>query len=789
MIRLIGVSKSYFTQNGSKQVLKDVHLFLPNKGFISLLGKSGSGKTTLLNILGGLDKIDSGTYLYNGVDTKNFSKDMWDSYRSNVISFVFQDDNLINFFSVEENLQIVLNDNNYENQNILILDTLEKFGLRDTISKKPSELSGGERQRIAIIRSLLKDSKIILVDEPTGNLDEENAKTVLDFLKKISKEKLVFMITHDKEYANNYSDGIINIKDGRIIQENVDLYNEPNKNEYFIKGNNLKLKNKQIFNFVLKNIKSNISKTIQYIILLTIALFMIGLGLACSFTNEYSIASNSLLKTNLDYIQIKSPFDEVYNQQDYEHWNHLLDNNVYKKFTKKVYINNNDILNNNIYISSFMVTNNHVDLLYGKKPNYNEILISDYLAYKLVKNNVLSVSDIKDIVGMSLINDKILISGIFNTDYESYIYMLDNETDFTYSEDFSSGEKGQFKYKVDNIYTNIFVSDNFDFSQANISVNGSFKTKSTEQPFESMNIFPLNDQLELTEYSNDITNENQIIVTKRFVYKYLIRNQNYKFNSYEDFLDVWNENEEDLSNKIIGETVSLYMDYLNQNVKHFNYTTSTYFNDYIIVGIENSNSPNLYIDNDFYNYFFKNNFSLVMHTKESKLFNEQLIKTIRGNDYYYRSDVSGEIIGFIDESGNIVSLFAFSISCIFIFFTFLLFNNLISRDIFNRKKEIGLLRTLGMKTSNISKLFIFEVIFMTCISIVLASVFEIFGILFLNKIFTAQTIDLTIIYYDFRVIIGIIIFAFIFTSISIIFPIKKIKNLSLVNTIRGEVKF
>ena len=187
MIELKNVSKTYKSKKGNNtKALDNVTLKFDNAGMTFILGKSGSGKSTLLNIIGGLDKYDSGDMSILGKSSKDFTQADFDSYRNTYIGFVFQEFNIL----------------------------LEKLELKDLKHRKVNELSGGQKQRVAIARALIKNPKVILADEPTGNLDSTTGKQVMDLLKEISKEKLVIIVSHDKESANTYGDRIIEIKDG-----------------------------------------------------------------------------------------------------------------------------------------------------------------------------------------------------------------------------------------------------------------------------------------------------------------------------------------------------------------------------------------------------------------------------------------------------------------------------------------------------------------------------------------------------------------------------------------------
>jgi len=215
MIELKNVSKTYKSKKGNNtKALDNVTLKFDNAGMTFILGKSGSGKSTLLNIIGGLDKYDSGDMSILGKSSKDFTQADFDSYRNTYIGFVFQEFNILEDYDVYENVILALQLQQKEIDKNKVNILLEKLELKDLKHRKVNELSGGQKQRVAIARALIKNPKVILADEPTGNLDSTTGKQVMDLLKEISKEKLVIIVSHDKESANTYGDRIIEIKDG-----------------------------------------------------------------------------------------------------------------------------------------------------------------------------------------------------------------------------------------------------------------------------------------------------------------------------------------------------------------------------------------------------------------------------------------------------------------------------------------------------------------------------------------------------------------------------------------------
>ena len=228
MIELKNVSKIYKSKKGSDTIaLKNISIQFPEKGLVFILGKSGSGKSTLLNVIGGLDKYDDGEVIINGKSTKRFKEKDFDAFRNTYMGFIFQEYNLLESYSVEQNVKLVLDLQRKNVTGAKIRNTLRRVGLAGMGRRKTNELSGGQKQRVAIARAIIKDPEIILADEPTGNLDSETGIQIWDILKDISKEKLVIVVSHDEESAKKYADRIISIKDGEITSDegNVEITN------------------------------------------------------------------------------------------------------------------------------------------------------------------------------------------------------------------------------------------------------------------------------------------------------------------------------------------------------------------------------------------------------------------------------------------------------------------------------------------------------------------------------------------------------------------------------------
>ena len=429
MLELKNVCKKY-----DREVLKKINLKFGNKGLICLVGESGSGKTTLLNIIGGLEQPDSGKVIFNGNNIKNIDSSF---YSNQLVSFINQNYNLIDKYTVLENILLPIelrrirspcNVNN-------ILKMLSIYSLKN---KKVISLSGGEKQRVAIARSIVQNTRVILADEPTGALDSENAYSVMRILKNLSKQKLVIVVTHNIELANNFADDIIKINDGKICSKLKVI----NKNKYSkIKCNRkIKLSFIKLVRYAIKNLNNKLLRNILTIIAFTIGLLSleIVLSIKTGFNKELDklnkssffnyplvISKNNYVDNFNSKVENKNGVNVkkgsfVTNEIDDKLIN--LVNSIDKKYVNGItYYRDIDYEFKNIsYVNP---SNNYFYIVSGRMPeNKNEVLIlydeEDSISDKLY--NYLDVANNGLINNIFKVNDKeLMITGIVksNNDY------------------------------------------------------------------------------------------------------------------------------------------------------------------------------------------------------------------------------------------------------------------------------------------------------------------------------------------------------------------------------------
>ena len=341
LLELKNISKIYKTTDLKQTALNHVSLKFRQNEFVSILGPSGSGKTTLLNIIGGLDKYTSGDLIINGISTKKYTDRDWDTYRNHRIGFVFQSYNLIPHQTSLANVEmaLVLSGVSKIERRKRAIEVLKKVGLEKHMNKKPNQMSGGQMQRIAIARALINNPDILLADEPTGALDSETSIQVMDLLQEIAKEKLVIMVTHNPDLANQYSNRIIKILDGKIIDD-TNPFDGKEEEQIVENGKKTSMSFKMALTLSLNNLLTKKGRTILTAFAGSIGI--IGIALILSLSNGFKVEIDQFEKKSLS----KAPI--VIANQSMMMNDSMMDNirhNELEKYpsTKEVYIKENEL--------------------------------------------------------------------------------------------------------------------------------------------------------------------------------------------------------------------------------------------------------------------------------------------------------------------------------------------------------------------------------------------------------------------------------------------------------------
>lgn len=834
MIELKNVSKTYKSKKGkSTKALDDVSITFAKKGMTFILGKSGSGKSTLLNLLGGLDKYDSGDILFLGKSSKNFKYEDFDSYRNTYVGFIFQEFNLLEDYDVYENIILALQIQQKEIKEKEIDDLLEKLELKDLKLRKVNELSGGQKQRVAIARALIKDPKIILADEPTGNLDSETGTQVMELLKKASKEKLVIVVTHDEEYAKEYGDRIIEIKDGKVVNDTKPFKQDKNNNTYQTIKSHLPFKDGFKLGFgSLKHKKFKLGLTI-FLTILTLG-FLSCADTLSSFNFDVSHAS-ILTKNKEEFIEIEKKY-VFKNSYGYEEMVHLpMDDDSIKKINNKInktpydvykYYDNSGFSDASSIISLLHINVNEYystsseivvadDLskilkeeLIGKYPSKdNEIVISNYVADLMIKKGVE--------VHETVVKTEFKTSNIFNP--KNYDDILNTK----YNYYFGSSDKvkivGIINYDLkdasndykENVLYKIFVNEDFMKNRKNKKTNSlrssvelevlvdEFEIKDDEDSMApSFYSVPLNKKLEYFDgkswKTTNSLKDNEIILNISYLnyndenyYSDLTRYLNSNYGDYDVLQKRFIANYINEKN-IIGKKANLKIYYAL-----FDRELIKEYKDFTVVGVYFSNEGYEY--NCFANSILEN-YVQMQYERSSVLYpmtleedfketsssfpvNSNLaIKSTYSNTLYQEKAIL-----------DAMKTLAFYASIVLLVFTVFLIANFIFTSINYRKKEIGILRALGARSSDIISIFLWEGFTLSIISGTISSILLVIVSNYLNSYIAKEIGMLTTPFMvGIRQFVFIYLVVIIVTLIASILPIIKISKMKPIDAILNK---
>ena len=857
MLELKNINKTYKMRKGiENKVLKNIYLKFDSVGMTFILGKSGSGKSTLLNIIGGLDKYDSGDISIFGKSTKNFKEKEFDSYRNNYIGFVFQEFNVIEDYTVYENIVLALELQNKKIKQQEIEKLLTELEMNDLKHRKINELSGGQKQRVAIARALIKKPKIILADEPTGNLDSTTGLQVMELLKEISKDTLVIVVSHNEEQATKYGDRVIEIKDGEVAGDTTIISNIKTSDAYQYKKAKLPFKDALKLGFF--SLKKRKLKLLVTMILITFS----SLFLIVSYvTKTYNVEENHLRlykEKKLDRIEVKKHvYIKDYDNQivqvpkslkvkDIAEITKHLEKDRYPVYSLRDEGDAVNFFKLNVY--------QQTDLFYGKPepekdlytfiPNdikiiesdfnkklipekiigrvsedNNEIVISNYLAdmiiqngiYEYDTNQVYKPKSFEELVQSNKLfsfgsYNSAKIVGIINYDLKPYESLKGL---YFSKENYSTGDF--YKYleldkKVSNIYNIIYVKEGFTSSLK----------KPTEINLERLNLYvgKLGDKKDFylnnnvidkeIEYFDGITwkktsklKENEMIINiQDIVSDYgLYNSQLSKYISdhpekselelEKDFL-LHNVN----LNEYIGKIVEL--DIYNDEYWYsqiLNKQPSKKINSIKIIGVSGLRSSNSTMSlfgedglKDYIDTYVKIDSLLMI---EDNLDNVRKLQQLfpfstKYSLYTLYSDEIETYKSNINRFDNIVD----PATTVFLIFSIVLISNFMYSSISSRKKDIGILRSLGAKNTDVMKIFLVEEFLLAIITTVLSSIVFAFMFKFLNNtLMETANLSISPFYLDTKLIGIIFIYILIVILVSSILPLRKIIKMKPIDAI------
>ena len=420
MLKLKNISKIF----GIKTVLNDISLTFGDRGLCFLTGESGVGKSTLLNIISLLEEPNGGEIIYNGLNLLKLPSGNKDKIRGNLFAFIFQEFNLIEDLTVEQNLALCLN----PNQEDKIDEVLLRLDILNFKTQKVSVLSGGERQRVTLARALLKDVPVIIADEPTANLDGENARLVMELLKDASKDRLVIVASHNNELINIFADRIISLKDGKVFSDSIINNSVDNKKAFRETTNKNSFSFKEKIEFILNDFKKNKGRffRLAFIMLFSISLFSIAVSMFLSNDNE--IIRHTISRNDQKFIQTTANSSNIIKMYDcdsgFDSEELFYDINI----NKIAFIDDNDA--------------KLFELLKGNYPLDDcDVIISDYLAKSL---SLSKGFELESLIGKTIkqLGLDFKITGVFKTNYNQFV---NNKNDL-------------FKEAKNNYYSVIFTT-------------------------------------------------------------------------------------------------------------------------------------------------------------------------------------------------------------------------------------------------------------------------------------------------------------------------------------------
>ena len=826
MIEIKNLTKIYKSQSKEDVIaVNNISLSFLEHGLVIINGESGCGKTTLLNILGGLDKKSSGEYIINQKRVEDFKS--LDDFRNQVVGIVFQDYNLIENLNVFDNINLALSLQDKSNNKQLVLDVLQRVGLKGFENRKINELSGGQKQRVAIARALVKNSQIILADEPTGNLDSETSKEIFKLLKEISNSKLVIVVSHDRKLSKQFADRLIELKDGKIVSDTQKKLVKNTQDTTLSNETSKPLKFKYIASLTMHNIFSHKFKTIIAIILLSLTALTLCVGSSLLFFDAQKAVAHSLDSSNMYLAQGIYTTSGEFNPMVFDTYadlNMAVYSNV---LSNQNYIKGYNItleLNNSKYFEDcFYLINSKQDLInlgyefYGEEEiTNNGVYLTDYVVdYLLANDYILSetvaLNDYQDMIGKYIqsynefgnsYENKYKIDGIIKTDYKEY-----------YTEDF------EIKKDTQNNFANFDSFEQFVCQQKNVYyLPIYFNNEYLKNNYKEVYTLDLqsNSQKSLNiKTTKDDSFQNLIISTASYNYDTVFNGEVVSASSI-----TLGENEVlvniKLYNQLFGNEIKflqLLQHISNQDgtricdydFLHLNETISVTFNqttlNQSLLNLANKKIVGVVIKD----YSSQATDGFEIYTKDSDIQNNYILnycnnlaKVQVGQNkisqiYSLRNDynigvfsVVAKDIYSLEQSAKIISFIFLSISIVLSLISVFVAINVVTLSINERKKEIGILRAIGTKSKDVEKIFLLENTFVGFVSFLVSQVLTSIAILLMNTIFSQNSVIGTkYLFYDLKIVLISLVVTFILCVIGCILPIKRLNKLNPIDCIRS----
>lgn len=752
MLRIENVTKKYT----DVYALDNVTLTFDSYGLHIITGKSGSGKSTLLNVIALLENIDEGSVIVDDIVISDLNHKAKDRYRGGLFSFVFQEYNLIEERTVKENLEPCAGDTGKTDDRIE--DVLARVGLLEYKDKEVRKLSGGERQRVAIARALLKDTKVMLADEPTGNLDDETGRAIMNLIKNVSRDRLVILVTHNLAYVLEYADRLIHIEEGKIVEDKY-IHRAAAKEKINLSGSLLKSNLKafglktDIFS-ALKKARKNI---IRFMAVFLFAIFFLSLSFLLLITGNATLLRDNLNNFGFRLYKLGKVVDDdktfqtesVILGEDYP----LLETKgvkVYPYIHINVSLHYDDFYwidgNSLIFTDDFK----QFDKIIGSYPTAPcDVLISDYAAQVIIKSKYRDECQMADLLGESVmvrIGDRkflLIISGIYRTNYETYAGSLEGSTLV----------EGLFREK-DN-YISAFAALPSTLSDISEKISYTFA-----YVFD-VGIMNLNaDNREYIIYQDESVAKGVFITTG-----YLMETKHYDYEElYGDPEKIYRELDDTITLDFAGRNVTLPVMGIVDN--------SSYDADPYISSAKIAVMPGQIWD-------YSAEAGLMVDLSDpSSLYAAQKM------NYNIHTDIN--FFEKLTATYRVVRGIAVFVSCVLLLIYFILFSGFIMFSIEERKYNIGVYRAIGIGKRAINGIFLLETAIISALEISLISII-IFPILLLLRRLPIPNTSFSIIFLCFNGggLLLLLTTVLLLNLLITYFSINKLNNKPIVNIIRN----
>lgn len=730
MVDLINISKNYKTKSGEVQALKDVNINFPDRGMVFILGKSGCGKTTLLNIIGGLDNYTDGEIVVDGVSLKDYKSADYDEYRNKYVGFVFQEYNLLDEFNVEQNIGLALELQKSKDNQALVDKALEDVGLQGYNKRRINELSGGQKQRVAIARAIIKKPSIVLADEPTGNLDSMTAEEIFGILKKLSLDRLIIVVSHDRESAEEYADRIIELKDGAVVNDTFRNRSSATDGSEKEKDKAQKKAGNMPFGRATRYAFSNLwQKKIR--VAVSVVLFIITLGLfnfsyATNIFDIYKTVEKTFDKTDEDVVYLNAYNDiktydyveDVFQEEAFPIYVDRLfslNDSGYEEVVDSVYYDTDLWLS--MEINADIAAKLNLQLVCGRLPqNAEEICISEYKAESILYCyrafcESLGISEIKDFVGKQIDYEGFTIVGIIDTKFpKMYDIVKEMQSFEELNKDENYGISIKFGDEKENklhdvmfchksYYDYYYLPQNFYFEYfvqpESIFYNGTHSQGCNEKYL----------QLKGIEYHR-IDDGEGIMLKERDVRDLL---------SYRGYIT--QENDRDILSILRNNVITLDLEFVgNANVQ---YSFSQRVVGYLGEG------ASLCLTDGFLEEFYQE-VGCVETLAIDPDNREALYRAVELSDlndaqstFYFNSIATNELEHAVQYAGLTKQICG--IAClVFAVIVILLLLNYFMSTIKDKNKEIGIMRALGVKTGNLIGIYLLQAVIICVIAFLIS---------------------------------------------------------------------